>query len=340
MNWPSVIVFVLISFELNAQEFEGKDSLQEVKKFNITLYNKKLISGEIISDDNRTIIVRLRNNEFDSLKKSDIISIVLIEKSSQADQKITAVLDDPRTTRYNFGMNAFPSKKGEKFGVLNLYGPEFHFTVKNNFSVGFVTTWISSPISLALKYSFKRKVSKSNFCLQSRFGSSGFIYHFRGYGGLHLFTYTYGDRSNNISFSAGFCSYRTGFISDHVTLGNYTTKKYTYTTYMPGEKGLALTSAGNYKISSKFSFVFSVSALLMFSNEYISKIDYNYLTNLYTVDAREQQKVVEYLMVMPGLRFSTLNNNIYQFSLTSTTRFHGTYEKTYMFPMFSYLFTL
>ena len=36
--------------------------------------------------------------------------------------------------------------------MINLYGPEVHFAVHKDFSVGVMSTWIGSPLALALKY--------------------------------------------------------------------------------------------------------------------------------------------------------------------------------------------
>ena len=65
-----------------------------------------------------------------------------------------------------------------------------------------MASWIASPIALALKqqiFSYR----KFHFSIGSIIGSSGYINQGQTYGGLHWGTITLGDRSSNISFSAG-----------------------------------------------------------------------------------------------------------------------------------------
>jgi hypothetical protein len=127
------------------------------------------------------------------------------------------------TTRYQFTTNCFPIKKGENYALCNLYGPEFHYAVHRDFSVGVMTTWMASPIILALKYTRGTANPKINYGAGALFGSSGYLNAGRGYGGLYWGMITYGDRRNNITLSIGY-----GNVNDG------TKATYTETIYVPG----------------------------------------------------------------------------------------------------------
>lgn len=89
--------------------------------------------------------------------------------------------------------------------MIGLQGPEVHFAVNDNLSLGVMATWIASPIALAAKYSFESKSeSKTHFALGTIMASSGYLLQAQGFGGIHWATVTQGDRKSNVSFSAGY----------------------------------------------------------------------------------------------------------------------------------------
>ncbi|MGB1647360.1 MAG: hypothetical protein ACPG9I_08705, partial [Crocinitomicaceae bacterium] len=61
-----------------------------------------------------------------------------------------------------------------------------------------MTTWIGSPLIAVGKYTIPTNNKKVNFSIGTMFGTSGYLNEFRGFGGLHWGTFTYGDRKNNI----------------------------------------------------------------------------------------------------------------------------------------------
>jgi hypothetical protein len=127
------------------------------------------------------------------------------------------------TTRYQVTTNCFPIKKGENYAMCNVFGPEFHYAVHKDFSVGVMTTWIASPVVLALKYTRGTANPKINYGAGALIGSSGYMNAGRGYGGLYWGMVTYGDRRNNVTLSLGY-----GHMNDG-TKGTYTE-----TIYIPG----------------------------------------------------------------------------------------------------------
>ena len=202
----NIILFLFtITFSLcshvNAQ-FAEVDSLISKKLFLIIKNDGGEYIGEIISDDGREILVITKQIGKLYLNKSEISSI------TKVDEKINAINDGefrasgPFTTRYYFTNNALPIKKNENYGLIHVYGPEVHLSVANKTSIGVMASWIASPIALALKQQII-SYKKFHFSIGSIIGSSGYINQGQTYGGLHWGTITLGDRSSNISFSAG-----------------------------------------------------------------------------------------------------------------------------------------
>ena len=112
--------------------------------------------GYIISDDGREILFETKNIGKVYINKSDIKEIIDINHTdieNYGEFRETG----PFTTRYYFTNNALPIKKGEDYAMINLYGPEVHFSLSDNFSLGVMASWIASPIALAAKYSFNSK---------------------------------------------------------------------------------------------------------------------------------------------------------------------------------------
>ncbi|MFL2564612.1 MAG: hypothetical protein ACJ0QN_02320 [Parvicellaceae bacterium] len=194
------ITFTLCS-QINAQFIE-EDSLSSKNLFLIIKNDGGEYIGEIISDDGREILVITEQVGKLYLNKSEISSI------TKVDEKINAINDGqfrasgPFTTRYYFTNNALPIKKNENYGLIHVYGPEVHLSVANKTSIGVMSSWIASPIALALKQQII-SYKKFHFSIGSIIGSSGYINQGQTYGGLHWGTITLGDRSSNISFSAG-----------------------------------------------------------------------------------------------------------------------------------------
>lgn len=162
--------------------------------------------GYILKDDGREIEIETKSIGRIFITKSEIQSIKKVDASAINEDGTVKYKDfrtsGPFTTRYYLNTNALPIKKGENYAMIHLYGPEVHFAVSDNFSIGVMSSWIASPIALAAKYSFNSS-SNTHFALGTIIGSSGFLNQAQGFGGLHWATITQGDRVSNISFSAG-----------------------------------------------------------------------------------------------------------------------------------------
>ena len=96
--------------------------------------------------------------------------------------------------------------------MIQLYGPEVHFSVSDKLSLGIMASWIASPIALASKLCLYSK-NNIHISLGNILGNSGYIEQGKVFGGLHWLTITKGDRMKNISFSAGY-----GYIVDNAGL--------------------------------------------------------------------------------------------------------------------------
>jgi hypothetical protein len=186
--------------------------------------------GYIISDDGREILLETKTIGKIFINKSDIRELKKVDEKSVTTVSGEFRATGPFTTRYIFTTNALPIKKDEHYALIHLYGPEVHFAVSDNLSLGVMSTWIGSPIALAAKYSFNSK-SNTYFSVGTLMGSSGYLNQGRGFGGLHFLTVTKGDRKQNLSFSAGY-----GYYSWDLTRNsqkNLIGERYSFQNYMP-----------------------------------------------------------------------------------------------------------
>lgn len=263
--------------------------------------------GNIISDDGREILIKTSNLGKIYIPKSQIKKIEEIEDEKSI---LRGEYNDagPFVTRYTFTTNALPLKKGSNYAIINLYGPEAHFAVADNFSVGVMTSWIGSPFVLALKYSIKTNKENVNFSLGTLLGTSSYVNSFKGYGGLHFGNITFGDAKKNMTFAAGY-----GYISS----GNTYYDNGIEQNSSELNSGPVFSIAGITKVGTKASFIFD-SMIGVFNSG-------------------STQDVA--MLLMPGMRFQTTDKKAFQISLAGVTVFtdnSGTY--TFPLPMLSWFY--
>ena len=196
-----MVSFLLLN-QAFAQELETDSTSKEKVYYLIKKSDGNELYGYIISDDGREILLETKTIGKVYINKSDIKEIININHTvieNYGEFRETG----PFTTRYYFTNNALPIKKGEDYAMINLYGPEVHFSLSDNFSLGVMATWIASPIALASKYCFNTK-GKTHVAIGTILGSSGYIDQGDAMGGLHWLTISRGDRMSNISISAGY----------------------------------------------------------------------------------------------------------------------------------------
>ena len=229
-NITALIIFFFLAFQVCAQTSEEI----EEKKENLVLIIKNSggeYIGEIISDDGREILLITKTIGKIYINKSEISSISKVEENLKTNKNGEFRASGPFTTRYYFTNNALPIKKNENYALVHVYGPEIHFSVGNKTSLGIMASWIASPIGLVLKQQVYSK-NKFHVSIGSILGSSGYINQGQTYGGLHWGTITIGDRTSNISFSAGLAhinwpTNNTDFMSNVREMGD----RYSYSFY-------------------------------------------------------------------------------------------------------------
>jgi hypothetical protein len=293
----------------------------------IILNDGSEIIGRILSDDGKEMVLETDKLGKVYLDKKDISTI---EKKVAADEIINGeyAAEGPFTTRYSFTNNALPIKKGENYAMINLFGPEVHFAVTNRLNVGIMSTWIGSPMALALKYTFKTKESKVNFSLGSIVGTSGYIRNFGGFGSLNWMSATFGDRKNNLTISGGY-----GFIKSGNSTYDYMTGR------SKAEKmshGPAFSVAGIVRVGAKTSLIFD--AVCFTYSKYYDRYSYTYdnVNGSYsqTVVTNVKNQITA-LLLMPGLRFQSTPKKAFQISLAGVSVINSDnyYNRNRSFPI-------
>lgn len=337
------LLFTLLFLFLGTNQILAQNVVNPVdtNTYVVIRNNGTELIGKIISDDGREVLLESKTIGKIYIQKWDIKSITVfkpenVTKTGEYREK------GPFTTRYQFTTNSFPIEKGDNYAVVNLYGPEVQFAVTNRFSVGVIATWIASPIALALKYTIPTNNPKWNFGLGTLLGSTGYINQGRGFGGLHWGMVTYGNRLNNITFSAGFSYLKTG-INNNQNLykpGTYAAQQdpmnpgtYYFQYYFPylEKNSSPMVSApiiglgGITSVGKKASFVFD--AMLLFgtfkSKSYTQDVQNYYNTTgqpEYTVVSDPIETGTEKIksvnaVIMPGMRFQKSENRAFQISL-------------------------
>lgn len=307
--------------------------------------------GEILSDDGREVLILTEILGKIYIPKSEIKSITKIESKSDI---IYGEYRDhgPFTTRYAFTTNALPIIKGENYALINLYGPEVHFAVSNNFNLGIMSSWIASPMILALKYSIKTKSENINLSVGSLSGTSGYLNVFRGYGGLHFANITLGNRMKNITLSGGYAYVKSGIYSDEYQQEGTFYSQFGYLNnsdrnLTPIIHGPIFSIAGIASVGSKASFIFD--SMLGIFNSYkfdnvttiITPSSYDYITSqpipgLYEHVVTKVATQDLALFIMPGMRFQTKENRAFQIALAGVSVFRlrgNANNDDYSFPI-------
>ena len=347
--WLVVMSITSIINVMHAQVVPADSNFYRVVKTNQQEY-----IGKIVNDDGREILLETISLGKLYIAKSDIQSITRIE----AGKDVTDLEFRGKgvfSTRYQFSTNAFPIEKNENYALINLYGPEVHFSVSKNFSVGVLATWIASPIVLALKYTIPTKNEKVNFGFGTLMGSVGYLNNSKGFGGLHWGMVTYGDRKNNVTLSLGYSYLNTQerTTSYVKTPGTYPVSNYNVNTgvgyvsspyefvesVVPLIKGPTIGLAGIRSIGKKASFVFD----MMFNysqrinpTQSIEFINYDPITNIPAsgivgpVGSDSDVSTFINFMIMPGMRFQKNENKAFQVSLAGII---GSETKSYQFSL-------
>lgn len=347
------ITFLMLCTTTFAQEPVKDSSNVSWDWYHITMKDGYEYVAQILSDDGREILIYTREVGKIYLLKSDVKKVEKIENTKQVIDG-TYINAGPFTTRYYFINNAFPIKRGENYAMVHLWGPEVHFATTNNFSIGAMTTWIGSPFGVVGKYSFNSKDPKKCVSLGTIMATSGYLSQFRGFGGLHFANFTYGTRTSNITLSAGYGYYNTGFeelvyqegYSVIWNDGAYPTVPYTEKYRTKG--GILFGVSGLSKVGAKATFIFDV--MTVFSQPNTTYVDQTtlsggyydsftgtwipgtYKTEVKTIDNRTT------IIFMPGMRFQKTEQKAFQVAIAGVSVIDDEGSNTFPVPMCSWLF--
>jgi len=325
---------------------------QEQTKVAVILTNGNEYIGTIEKDDGREIYLMTINMGGVYLSKTDIRSVKPITSDKQiVDGEFRNT--GPFTTRYAFTTNALSINKGENYTMLNLYGPEMHMAVTNRLSVGIMSTWIGSPLILALKYTIPTKNPNINFSLGNLTATSGYIQSFRGFGNLAFGNVTFGNRLYNITFAGGYFMYRGGGLENYQqeTMPVIDNNSYSYSLDAPRGlpkpvHGPMFSVGGIARIGAKASFVFD-SMLGFFQHEYYSEetttlmpdqYEPFFIPGLYSHQISKKTSDSSVLFVMPGMRFQRDERKAFQFSLAGIMVTDGGESVSAPFPLCTWFY--
>ena len=306
------------------------------KLYKIVKHDGTEYIGEILSDDGREVLIQTKSLGKIYIPKADIKSITPIEDETKIVNNNFRE-SGPFTTRYHFTTNALPIKKGEDYALVNLYGPEVHFSVSDQFTAGVMTSWIGSPFVGAFKYTIPTSNEKINLGLGTLFGTSGYLNSFRGYGGLYWGMITFGDRLKNFTVSAGFTHVDVGIRSKSFDIpGTYDaviSGGWSYSPQIPRVSrrpnmvtAPVISIGGIVSSGKKASFIFD--SMLFFSKQ---KGDGRIRTEnrdpnnpygpfgLQSVTVEENDKNTILFYMMPGMRFQQTDSRAFQVALAGVT---------------------
>ena len=172
-----------------AQEFQPDVTYLVVKNDGIRFV------GQILSSDAREVLIRTSDRGDVAVPKHEIRSITEYSPSDDRPKETFA-------TRYFLTTNGLPMDEGESYIQWTLIGPDVHFGLKNNRSIGVMTTWVASPVIISYKYSSEIS-EKHSYALGVLAGTT--LWYDDGVRvALPYASYTIGDNISNISFSAGY----------------------------------------------------------------------------------------------------------------------------------------
>lgn len=329
-----ILFFFLFYTVVNAQE-----NPKDTTTYLVTTTTGIQYIGTIVSDDGRELLIETKTIGRLYIAKAKVKSISKIKESSlkkieedYSEEEEEVSLDNPFSTRYYFTTNCFPVKKRENYAMIHLYGPEVHFSVSNRFSVGIMSTWIASPIALALKYTFPTKNEKLNFGLGTILGNTGYINQGRGFGGLHWGMVTLGDRDNNLTISAGIAYINAG--SNIYTPGTYSSFAQIPFNYSKFLTMSVLGFAGTKRISESASLFFD--SMIFLDNR--QKITENYDSNYQLINTTVSDHIAVTAFIMPGIRLQRTENKSFQVALAGVMGQAEGEPFSFPMPMCSWLY--
>ena len=354
----NLLAFLFISFlmvvpsNMQAQVESTDSTLRLIEKNDGTKY-----IAIILSDNARELLIETETIGKIYIPKSEVKRITLIENQDEIKNGELRE-ESPFSTRYAFTNNALPIKRNDHYAMVNLFGPEVHFAVNDRLNLGIMSTWIGSPLVAVGKYTIPTSNKKVNFSIASMLGTTGYLNGFQGFGGLHWGTFTYGDRKNNISLSAGFGYIRPGnsqeipgvYIGDSTIYSSSDGTDYINYNYpdIPRQanndllKSPIISVAGIFQITSSASIFFD--SMFAFGEVERSDINRDYeggSTSPYIISITENQLASNQfaaLYLMPGMRFQKNENRAFQIAIAGVSVWDSGDNITFPLPLLSWFF--
>lgn len=187
---------IIIPYTLTAQDPVAEETQETQKKSLIIKHDGSRFIGLILSRDEREILV-----DTDNLGRL-YIPMHVISEIRDIDAGGYSSAMNLFSTRYFLTTNGLSMAKGDKYGMLNYYGPEAHFAVADDFTVGVMTTWAAMPIVGSAKYTIHFD-ENAHLCLGSLFGTLSWI-NFSAAGFLGYGAFTLGNYENNFTMTFGY----------------------------------------------------------------------------------------------------------------------------------------
>jgi hypothetical protein len=277
-------LLVTLIFILTATLSSLAQSDTEIKVVKLTNGNEYI--GKIISDDGREVLIETNNVGKIYVNKNDIKSISAYDPAEFTVLNNDIVKSTAFSTRYTFTTNALPIKKKDSYYMINLWGPEFHMTIADNFNIGVMSTWFASPIAVAAKYSIPTKNPKVNFSVGEIVGSGGYIAPEMVLS-LSFANITLGDRDKNLTIAGGYL-----VSNPEIGFGN------------PSHGPMGSIGA-HVRISDKSSFIFDS----MFGSTKRDYTNFGSPSTMYT----------PFFLFMPGLRLEQGEGKAVQFCMAGAS---------------------
>lgn len=206
---PLIIAAILstcISVHVYAQDPVNVEQ-SSVQKLSIVIKNDGTeFIGYIISQDEREVLLDTETLGQVVIPKHEIREIREVDQKDMKDGVFMS--SNVFSSRYFLTTNGLSMKKGENYALINLYGPEAHFCLADNFTLGGLTSWVGVPLIVSLKYSIHVN-ENLHFGLGALVGTLSWL-SFGSVGGLAYGSVTVGNHINNLTFSGGYAAVTDG----------------------------------------------------------------------------------------------------------------------------------
>ncbi len=213
--------FCLFTFFLNTTNAQTQNETEPSgNQVIITLLDKSEITGQLVSENDREIIVRSQSLGLLTFQRSEIRKIVYLDKKGW--------IPNPNPTRYFIGQSAYTLNKGEGYyqniyGLVNLvsYGITDRFSAIVGTEI--ISLFSGSPIVFTnLKYGIPISKNLQGAVSFSYLTSGGDLSGELNLGSLNALL-TYGNKEHNITFGTGY-ALANGEINDTglLTIGGMT----------------------------------------------------------------------------------------------------------------------